>query len=54
MRWRPPSSKRSEPRSPALGDFNVAEREQQELLAAVVAHKAEVTSGEPALPTVAA
>jgi hypothetical protein len=48
------SSMRSEPRSPVLGDVNVPEREQQELLAAVVAHKAEVTSREPALPTVTA
>jgi hypothetical protein len=43
---------KSEPRSPALGDFSLPEREQQELLATVVAHKAEVTSSVPALQTV--
>jgi hypothetical protein len=37
-----------------FGDVNVPEREQQELVAAVVAHKAEVTSREPALSTVTA
>lgn len=35
----------------ALDHFGVAEREKQELLAAVVAHKGEVSSPSPALAT---